>query len=447
MTSESPSDLGESMHRLATRLFPFHRSISGEGARDTFAELARHIPLQVTEVPTGTAVFDWTVPREWRIRDAYIADQDGLRIVDYRQSNLHVVNHSLPIHARLDWEQLRPHLHTDEHSPHTIPYRTGYFRDIWGFCVTAQQYESLRGGGPWEVVIDAEFLDGSLTLAECELSGTSSESVVLHCHTCHPSLANDNLSGIVVATELAKRLQLREHYYTYRFVFVPATIGAISWLALRSAEELRQIRHGLVLTLLGDGAPFTFKQTRNEESTLNRLVPLVLAANNFPCRVERFEPIGYDETQYASPGLNLPVGRLSRSTHGRFPEYHTSADNLQFIQPANLAESLRACEVIIEGLENNIFPISNCPSGEPQLGRRGLYRAFGERDDRGELQPAIMWLLNLADGMHDLVAIAERSGISFEVIVQAAEMLISHQLITPARQRTPMRDGPGVWPQ
>jgi aminopeptidase-like protein len=421
--------LGLEMHRLAEELFPLHRSITGDGLRSTLDILARHLPLHVTEVPSGSEVFDWTVPQEWRMADAYIADASGSRIVDYRQSNLHVVNYSRPVRERMSWNQLRPHIHTLAEQGDLIPYRTAYFRDSWGFCVNQSQYQRLADGGPWEVVIDAEFFDGSLTLAECRLAGATDETVLLHCHTCHPSLANDNLSGIVVATQLARYLETRDRRLSYRFVFAPATIGAITWLALQSRSERDQVKHGLVLTLLGDGAPFTYKQSRAESATIDRLVQKVLEESDVPYHIRPFAPTGYDERQYGSPGIDLAVGRLTRSVHGEFPEYHTSADNLDLVRPENLAASLQVCVAVVDALEANVYPLNNHPCGEPQLGRYGIFRAFGEQDDRGRLQEAMMWILNLADGRNDLLAIAQRSGLTFPDLHRAITLLQSHNLV------------------
>ncbi|QDV44010.1 hypothetical protein Enr13x_38710 [Stieleria neptunia] len=430
--SECPIDFdveGQQMHRLAAELFPLHRSVTGQAVRSTHEILSRLIPLTVTEVPSGTDVFDWTIPQEWRIRDAFIADADGQRVVDYADSNLHVVNGSRPVNAQLSWDELEPHLHSVPDQPTVIPYRTAFFRDAWGFCVTESQRDQLRRGGPWQVVIDAEYFDGSLTLADSQLGGSSDETVLFHCHTCHPSLANDNLSGLVVATHLIKHLQTRDLRLSYRFVFAPATIGAIAWLAHQPRSSLERIKHGMVLTLLGDSRPFVYKQSRRGNAIIDRLVPRVLYEIGQSHRVQSFSPTGYDERQYGSPGIDLPIGCLSRSVHGEFPEYHTSADNLDFIRPENLGQSLRACIEIVNGLEANVFPINRFPMGEPQLGRRGIFRAFGEQDDRGLFQSAMMWILNLADGEHDLLSIAERSGLPLNVINDAIEIMSTHGLI------------------
>lgn len=417
------------MHRLATDLFPLHRSISGEGVRQTLRSVSQQIPLTIHEVPTGTQVFDWTIPQEWRLRDAFIADAAGTRIVDVRNSNLHIVNYSQPVNATLSGDALRPFLHTLPERPHAIPYRTTYFRDQWGFCVDADQYQQLVDGGPWQVVIDADFFDGSLTMGDLEIRGSSARTVLFHSHTCHPSLANDNLSGMVVATALAEYLRTCSTRLSYRFVFAPATIGAIAWLAQQPQDRLQKIDHGLVLSLLGDSAEFTYKQTRSESATIDRLVPRVLDDLKLPYRVRAFSPDGYDERQYGSPGINLNVGRISRSEHSQFPQYHTSDDNLQFISPESLAQSLQVMLAIVAGLENNRYPINRFPFGEPQLGRHGIYRSFGTHDDRGRLQEAMLWVLNLGDGRNDLLAIAQRSRLPWSDLCRAVDLLGQHELI------------------
>lgn len=421
---------GIKMHRLATELFPLHRSMTGQGVRATFEILAKHVPLTVEEIPSGTPVFDWHVPQEWRIRDAFIADEQGRRVVDYSESNLHVANGSIPIAANMSWNELRPHIHHLPDQPDLLPYRTTFFRDSWGFSVKRAQLETLRNGGPWNVEIDSEYFDGHMSLGEINVPGSTDETVLIHCHTCHPSLANDNLSGIVIATQLAQSLLNIDRRLTYRFVFAPATIGPIAWLAQRTRDELERIRHGLVLTLLGDSAPFTYKRTSSGTALIDRLVPKVLGDLDVPHQILDFEPGGYDERQYGSPGIDLPVGRFTRSVHGEFPEYHTSADDLTFIQPKFLAESLHACRSILNSLEGVCFPINQFPFGEPQLGRRGIFRAFGERDDRGQLQEAMMWVLHLANGRNDSIEIANRADLPLHCVTDAIDLLRSHHVIT-----------------
>jgi aminopeptidase-like protein len=312
-----------------------------------------------------------------------------------------------------------------------VPYRTSYYDDSWGFCLSHRQRLALAAQGDeteYDVVIDSELVDGSLTYGELLLPGESTDEVLFSCHVCHPSLANDNLSGTAVATYLAKQLADRPRRYSYRFLFLPATIGALVWLSTHQAS-LPHIKHGLVLTLLGDGGPLSYKRSRRGDAEVDRAVAHVLARSRKTHRLLDFEPFGYDERQYCSPGFDLPVGCLMRSLPGEYPEYHSSADNLEFVRPEHLADSWAICTAIVDLLERNRTYVSLNPHGEPQLGRRGLYRTIGGRAGRAELEAAVLWVLNQADGRHSLLDIAERSGLSFDLIARGADMLVEKDLI------------------
>jgi aminopeptidase-like protein len=427
---------GEQLHRFATDLYPICRSITGDGTRRTLAMIQERIPLQVFEVPAGTQVFDWTVPKEWNIRDAYIAESNGKRVVDFHKSNLHVMNYSIPVHATMPIDELRPHLLTIPEHPDWIPYRTSYYKEDWGFCLSHNQMLALDGE-EYEVWIDSSLTDGHLAYGECFVPGHTGEEILISCHACHPSLANDNLSGMAVASFLAKFLSGRDLRYSYRFLFIPGTIGAITWLA-RNMEKVGHIRGGLVLTCLGDAGSFHYKKSRQGNSEIDRAAALVLEQESESAEILEFSPYGYDERQYCSPGFNLAVGCLMRSVWGSFPEYHTSADNLDFIQPLQLAESLRICISIVDVLENNRRYRNLNPYCEPQLGKRNLYSTTGGRGI-GEETNARLWVLNLSDGGHSLLDIAERSGISFSVIADAAEILCRSSLLTVATNNAEVR--------
>jgi len=414
------------MHRFAASLYPICRSITGDGVRRSLAIVGEKIPLRIFEVPSGTTVFDWIVPKEWNIRDAYIKHPGGQRIVDFQACNLHVVNYSASVRARISLEQLKPHLFTITDRPDHIPYRTSYYDEDWGFCLSHNQLLALENV-EYEVCIDSTLKDGHLTYGECYLPGNSSDEVLISCHICHPSLANDNLSGLAVATFLAKFLLDRERRYSYRFLFVPGTIGAITWLA-RNAGKVERIRHGLVLTCVGDVGGFHYKKSRRGDAEIDRVVAHILTHCSEPWEILDFSPYGYDERQYCSPGFNLPVGCLMRSVWGSFPEYHTSADNLDFIWPRQLARSLRVCAAALDVLENNQFYYSKNPYCEPQLGRRGLYPSPGGGASQEETM-ARLWVLNLSDGGHSLLDIAERSGIFFPSLREAAELLSRNGLL------------------
>jgi aminopeptidase-like protein len=425
-----PESIGEELHRFAAELYPICRSITGNGIRRTLAMIKDRIPLQTFEVPTGTAVFDWTVPKEWNIQDAYINGPDGTRVVDFRKCNLHVLNYSTPIRATMPLSELKRHLFTIPRNPDWIPYRTSYYKQDWGFCLSHNQMLALKDGD-YEVCIDSSLEDGHLTYGECYFPGRSSDEVLISCHACHPSLANDNLSGLTVATFLAELLAGRDHRYSYRFLFLPGTIGAITWLA-RNRETAERIRHGLVLTGIGDKGRFHYKKSRQGNAEIDRAAAHVLKHYGESEEVLEFSPYGYDERQYCSPGFNLAVGCLMRSVWGSYPEYHTSADNLGFIQPRQLAGSLRVCAAILDVLENNRRYVSLNPYCEPQLGRRNLYRSTGGDSVGAEIN-ARLWVLNLSDGENSLLDIAERSGTPFSMICEAAELLRENGLLSVAQ--------------
>jgi aminopeptidase-like protein len=419
--------VGRDLYRFASELYPICRSITGNGIRSTLNRIQLQIPLEISEVPTGTPVFDWVVPKEWNIRDAYIKAANGERLVDFRKCNLHVLNYSVPVHATMPLSKLRPHLFTIPDKPDWIPYRTSYYREDWGFCLSHNQMLALAEG-EYEVCIDSTLEDGHLTYGESYLPGRSRDEVLISCHACHPSLANDNLSGLSVATFLAQFLSGRDLRYSYRFLFIPGTIGAIAWLA-RNRATAGRIGHGLVLTCIGDDGPFHYKKSRRGNAEIDRAAAHVLAEHSESSQIVEFTPYGYDERQYCSPGFNLPVGCLMRSVWGTFPEYHTSADNLEFIRPPQLAGSLRMCVAILDVLENNRRYRNLSPYCEPQLGRRNLYRTTGGNTIGTDIN-ARLWVLNLSDGEHSLLDIVERSGIPFATIREAADLLSQNGLLS-----------------
>ncbi len=419
----------QEMYDLVSELYPICRSITGSGVRETMRIVVQHIPLTMHEVPTGTAVFDWTVPKEWNIRDAYVKNAQGERVIDFRNSNLHVVSYSIPVRRRVSLEELKQHLFTVPEHPDWIPYRTSYYTEAWGFCLSHNRLAALQEG-QYEVCIDSTLEDGSLTYGELCVPGETSDEVLVSTHVCHPSLCNDNLSGVAVATFLAKSLVQRKPRprYSYRFLFIPGTIGSITWLH-RHAHEVARIKHGLVASCLGDPGGFTYKKSRRGDTEIDRAVINVLRHSGLAHEVVEFFPYGYDERQYCSPGFDLPVGCLSRTPHGRFPEYHTSADNLEFVRPECLAESLSIYSTVVDVLEHNKTYLNTNPHCEPQLGRRGLYRATGGAPDPGLAQQAMLWVLNLSDGAHSLLDIAERSGLAFDLVRNTASTLTQHGLL------------------
>lgn len=430
-------DVGRRMYALIEELFPICRSITGDGIRETLRRLSCHIPLDIVEVASDTPVFDWTVPREWNIRDAWIANSRGERVVDFATSNLHVVSYSVPVRRRMSLAELRPHLHSLPDHPDWIPYRTSYYKESWGFCVPHRTVESLPED-LYDVCIDSSLEPGHLTYGEYIVRGRSEQEILLSCHCCHPSLANDNLSAIAVAVELARRLtaMAEELEYTYRFLFIPGTIGSITWLASHR-EAAARIRYGLVLSCLGDEGSLTYKRSRRGDTLVDRAAAHVLGRRGEGQRVRDFVPYGYDERQYCSPGFNLAVGCLTRTPNGEFAEYHTSADNLSFVTARSLADSLSVCERIIEVLEHDRTYINLSPWCEPQLGRRGLYRATGGTG-LPEYEMALLWVLSYSDSESTLLEIAERAGIDFHVVRKAASNLAECSLLRPASGPAPI---------
>lgn len=431
----NPDDkaLGAQLFDCIAELYPICRSITGAGVRETLSIISRLIPLQIHEVPSGTQVFDWTVPDEWNINDAWIKDARGRRVVDFQRSNLHVVNYSVPVNQRMSLDQLRAHLFTLPDQPDLVPYRTSYYEKNWGFCLSQAQLDTLPEG-EYEVCIDSSLKPGTLSYGELLIPGESPEEVLLTCHICHPSLANDNLSGVAIAAYLAQHLQALSgsctRRFSYRFLFVPATIGSITWLA-RNDSVLPRIRHGMVLACLGDSGPYTYKRSRRGDAEIDKAAGHILQQQAHH-KVVEFSPYGYDERQFCAPGFNLPVGRLTRSPHGSFPEYHTSADNLAFVQPTALAGSMRICLQILQLLEDNRIYLNQKPFGEPQLGKYGLYNAIGGDAASPSAHMAIRWVLNLADGDHSLLDIAEQAQLQFQEIASAAAALVKAGLLREA---------------
>jgi aminopeptidase-like protein len=423
--------LGQRMFDLVAELFPICRSITGNGVRQTLGILNRLIPLSIEEVPSGTPVFDWTIPPEWNISDAYIKNERGERVVDFKKNNLHVLNYSAPIRTTLSLNELKKHVFTLPDQPDLIPYRTSYYAERWGFCMSQNQLDDLQPG-TYEAVVESSLTQGSLTYAEHVVPGATKDEVLLSAHVCHPSLANDNCSGLALLTTLAQELRRRKTKFTYRFIFAPGTIGAIAWLA-RNEANVERIKHGLVISCVGDGGGPTYKKSRRGDATIDRALTHLLRHNYPSATIQDFTPYGYDERQYCSPGFNLPVGLLQRSQHGTFQEYHTSGDNLDLVKPRHLADSLKLVMDAIDILENDRTMLNTNPKCEPALGRRGLYATVGGNKDSPSRIMAMLWVLNFSDGQHSLLDIAERAGLEFSVIENAATQLEDAGLLKPIK--------------
>ncbi|SNQ51275.1 putative polysaccharide biosynthesis protein with aminopeptidase-like domain [Frankia canadensis] len=426
-------DTGRWLHDLVADLLPPMRSITGEGVRTTLRTVARAlgpgVPFTVHEVPSGTPVLDWTVPREWNVTSARLIGPDGRTVVDAADNPLHLLGYSTPLRARMSLDELRPHLFSMPDRPDWVPYRTSYYNENWGFCLTDRQLAALPDG-EYEVEIDTTLDDGgSLTYGEIVLPGETDDEFLITTHTCHPAMANDNCSGIAVAALLARTLAATERRrHTFRLLFIPGTIGSITWLAGHRADVGR-VRHGLVLTGLGDRSDPTYKRSRRGAATVDRAAAVALTETGRPHRVVDFSPYGYDERQFCSPGFDLPVGRLGRGQHGEYPQYHTSADDLDFVTPESLADSYALLRRIVEICERNRTWRNTAPYGEPQLGRRGLYRAIGATMNRQAVEMALLWVLNLADGTRSLLDIAERADLPFDTVAEAADALAGVDLL------------------
>jgi len=435
-------EAGTWLHDLVAALVPPLRSITGEGVRETLATvrdaLGDDVELTVHEVASGTPVLDWVVPKEWNVREAYIVGPDGSRVVDVADNHLHLLGYSIPFRGRMSLADLRPHLHSMPDRPDWIPYRTSYYNETWGFCLPHRQLAALAEGD-YEVCVDTTLADGSLTYGEIVLPGDgdhgdAEQEILITTHTCHPGMANDNGSGIAVAALLAKTLAERaSRRFTHRLLFIPGTIGSITWLA-RNRDAVGRTRAGLVLTGLGDAGQPTYKRSRRGDAGVDRAAATALAETGREHRIVDFSPYGYDERQFCSPGFDLPVGRFGRSQHGEYPEYHTSADDIDFVAPDALADSFTTVLRILEICEQDRTWVNTSPYGEPQLGRRGLYRSIGATMNRQAVEMGLLWVLNLADGSRSLLDIADRSGLPFDTAVAAADALAGVGLLVDARK-------------
>jgi len=413
------------IERTFDRLWPIMRSLSGQGVRttlDVLGEIAS--PMDRIEVPSGSHVFDWVVPSEWQFNEAYIIDPNGLRILDASENTLHLVNYSVPFRGRMTLDELQPHLFSIPERPAAVPYVTSYYTPRWGFCLSQEMRDSLPSG-EYEVVVDCMHKDGGLTLGEVVLPGKETAEVLFSTYVCHPSLAHNELSGPLVAAYLCRALAaLPDRRLTYRFLFSVETIGAISYLACRGDHLRSHLAAGYVVTCVGTEAPYTYKRSRRGDSLADRAALQVLRhrAPGYH-EVIGFDPAdASDERQYCSPGFDLPVGSLMRMRYNTYPEYHTSDDNKSFVSFDAMRETIGTYLDVCHALEANVRYENTIKFCEPQLGPRGLYGSLGGVYGPDRLQSALLWLLNLADGTRDLLAIAERSGLEVGLLAEAARL-------------------------
>lgn len=443
------SELGKETLELIKTLYPICRSITGDGVRETLKILKHELPLEIKEIPTNTSCFDWKIPKEWNIKDAYILNPQGKKIVDFKNSNLHVVSYSIPVNKKISLNELKQHLHYLPEKPDSIPYRTSYYNEYWGFCITYNQFNELADG-EYEVCIDSSLKDGSLTYGEYFKPGKIRDEILFSSYVCHPSLCNDNLSGVCLLTILGKILDAIPTKFSYRFLFIPETIGAIAWLS-QNEDKIKNIKHGLIATCCGDCGNSTYKKTRNGNDLIDHIVERILENSGEPYKILDFWPSGSDERQFSSPGFNLPVGSLMRTVYDTFDEYHTSKDNLDFMDAKALANSLSKYFEVIYQLENNadlytletsiqipkishdndpVF-ISQNMKCEPHLGKRDLYHKLGALTNQNvlEMKRAIQWVLNFSDGYHSLSDISKKSGLNLTILMDASNLLKNVNLL------------------
>jgi aminopeptidase-like protein len=413
------------------RLWPITRSLTGNGNRESLKILSEIIDLEITEVPCGTQCFDWNVPPEWNINQAWIKDSKGDKIVDISENNLHIMGYSEPFHGKLSFKELKPHLYTLPEQPNLIPYLTSYYKRRWGFCLTHNQFIQLDQNETYEVFIDSSLDEnGSMTIGEAVIKGESEKEILFSTYICHPSLANNELSGPLVATFLYEKIkELKNLKYTYRFIFVPETIGSIYSLSVKGEHWKNNLIAGFVITCIGDDGKFTYKRSRIGNSVPDRAVEAILSQTENEFNIVDFFPSGSDERQYCSPGFNLPVGSLMRTMYGKYPEYHTSADNKDFVSFDAMEKSVSKYLEVIELIEKNEKYINKMPFCEPQLGKRGLYPTLGSQKGTQDFVTAMMWILNLSDGENDLITISEKSKIAVKDLIPVVDKLIENGIL------------------
>jgi aminopeptidase-like protein len=407
------------------KLWPICRSITGNGLRESFKVLSDLIPLKLTEVPSGTAVFDWVVPNEWNINDAYIITPEGKKICDFKINNLHVVNYSTPVNQEIGYEELIKHLYTLERLPDAIPYITSYYKEKWGFCLSKKEFDALPKTGSYKVLIDSELKPGSLTYGECILKGDTRDEVLFSSYLCHPSMANNELSGPLVLSFLYKQIAaMPNRRYTYRFVIAPETIGTIAFLSDRKDDVLKNVKAGYVVTCCGTDKPFVFKKSRQENSLADEVALHALKHSGEGYSAIAFDPLGSDERQYCSPGFNLPVASLMRSKYHDYPEYHTSLDNKQLISFDAMSQTVEMYFSIVRALELNKCYQNTIRFCEPNMGKRGLYEDLSGALTMPQQLSTRMRLINYMDGKTSLLAFCERYDLNLLDLQHEIELLI-----------------------
>ena len=422
------NDAGQFMYELAGRLFPICRSITGNGFRQSLEMIREIVPeVQVFEVPSGTAVYDWTVPKEWNIRGGWIKRLSGETIVDFKDCNLHVMGYSIPVHQIISREELLGHIYTQPEQPEWIPYVTSYYKERWGFCMSERQKQTLTDA-EYEICIDSTLEDGSLTYGELVLPGETVDEIFFSTYLCHPSVANNELSGPCVQTELMKYLKSLSHRrYTYRLIFIPETIGSITYLS-RNLETLQQhVKAGFVLSCVGDNRTYSMVSTKYEDTLADRVLNNVLKFHDPDYIRYSFMKRASDERQYGSAGVDLPVCAFCRSKYHEYPEYHTSADNMDLISPEGLSGAYEVMVKVVNALENNYFYQMQCKC-EPQLGKRGLYPTVSQKGTKGDAR-YMQDFIAYADGRNDLIGISDILDIPVDKLIPIKDQLMEHHLL------------------
>lgn len=419
----------QQIYDFAARIFPISRSITGNGVRETLQLIKSHLPdLQIFEVPSGTQAFDWQVPDEWNISDAWIIDENGNKIIDWKTCNLHVVSYSIPVNEKMTLEELDKHLHSLPDMPEAIPYVTSYYKSYWGFCISHKQRQQLKSG-IYHVVIDSQLKPGSLTYGELIIPGEEPSEILLSTYICHPSMANNECSGPAVTTFLAKwLLEQPRRRHTYRIVFIPETIGSIVYLS-RNLERLQKCTvAGFVVTCVGDDRCYSFLPSRRGNTLADKVALHILRKHADDFTQYSFLERGSDERQYCSPLVNLPVVSIMRSKYARYPEYHTSLDNLNLISPEGLGGACEVLKLCLTALEQNcVYTATTCC--EPQLGKRNLYPTLSMRSSVGAQTLLMRDILAYCDGQLDLIDIAEILGVSINECCEIIDTLLAHGLL------------------
>ena len=417
------------LEKYFDRLWPINRSIVSPGFRESLDIISEIIPFNRQKFKTGDKIYDWTIPKEWKVNKAYIIDPNGKKRCDFSKNNLHLISHSSPYFGELPLSKLKKHLHSYPNLPNGIPYITSFFDNKWGFCITEKELKSLPKG-TYKVVVDTELYKGQLITADYVLKGEKKDEIMFTSYLCHPSMANNELSGPLTLAFLYQKLKaIPKRKYSYRFVIMPETLGTICYLSKKYKHLKKRLLAGYVLTCLGIGNSFTYKSSRLGNSRGDRIVKRLLGKKS-KNKIISFTPIaGSDERQFCSPGFNLPVGSLMRKRYLEYPEYHSSLDNKKLISFSAINNSINFCLKIVDSFEKNLIYKNTVMNGEPRLGNKGLYPKFSKNEYFDRKLNAILWILNLSDGFHDIEDIKEKTGFSKKVLLDAIAGLQRVKLI------------------